>query len=247
MAIDLSKMRNKLSNLKNKSTSQVKFWKPSPGVQTVRILPTEDGDPFKSYFFHYGIGKESILCPKHNFGEECIICKFASDLYKSSDEDEREMAKKLSRKQRFFSPVLVRGEEAEGARVWGYSKTVYQNLLETVLNPDYGDITDPETGVDIDLRYEKTAGKMYPETILSFKRNSSPLCGDLDGEHCEEILQSVPDFESLHKRKTQEEIEQAFDEHMRSLGGEEDLGEGVQKYGNPQDNSIDDAINSLLD
>jgi hypothetical protein len=60
--------------------------------------------------------------------------------------------KSLFASNAFFHLVLVRGEENEGARDWGYSKTVYQTLLETVLNPDYGDITDPETGVDIDLR-----------------------------------------------------------------------------------------------
>ena len=48
MAIDISKMRGKLAQAKGKSTQQAKFWKPQTGTQTIRILPTEDGD-FSEY------------------------------------------------------------------------------------------------------------------------------------------------------------------------------------------------------
>lgn len=245
MAIDISKMREKLNQSKGKGGQMAKFWKPQTGTQTVRILPTDDGDPFKSFFFHYGIGNESVLCPKHNFGEDCAICSFVAKLYNDKDEESRDMAKKLVRKQRFFSAVLVRGEENEGARIWGYSKTVYQNLLETVLNPDYGDITDPETGVDIDLRYEKTAGKMYPETTLSFKRNSSPMCSGLSDDECSSILESVPDFDKLHKRRTSEDVATLLRQHLSDdEEAEADDNEGVQKYSSGA-NSVDDAINSI--
>lgn len=248
MAIDISKMRGKLAQAKGKSTQQAKFWKPQTGTQTIRILPTEDGDPFKSCFFHYGINNESILCPKHNFGEECAICNFVAKLYNDKDEESREMARKLGRKQRFFSPVLVRGEEAEGPRVWGYSKTVYTTLLETVLNPEYGDITDPETGVDIDLRYEKVSGKMYPETTLAFKRSSTPMCSGMTDDECETILQGVPDFDSLHKRRTSEDVSQLLDAHLS--GGETEDKEETVHYANNETkpaSSLDDALNSLMD
>lgn len=244
MAIDIAKMRSKLNAAKGKGGSQAKFWKPQAGTQTIRILPTEDGDPFKSFFFHYGLNNESVMCPKHNFGEECSVCDFVSKLYNDGDEESRELAKKLVRKQRFFSPVLVRGEENEQARVWGYSKTVYQTLLETVLNPDYGDITDVENGVDIDLRYEKTAGKLYPETTLSFKRNSSPMCKGLSDDECEQILDSVPDFDKLHKRRTSEEVQGLLDSY---LSGDNDTDAETTKYGGTTASSVDDALNSLMD
>ena len=251
MAIDISKMRQKLDASKGKGGNQAKFWKPQTGTQTVRILPTDDGDPFKAFFFHYGLGNESVLCPKHNFGEECKVCEFVSDLYNAGDEESKTLAKQLVRKQRFFSPVLVRGEEREGARIWGYSKTVYQTLLETVLNPEYGDITDTETGVDIDLRYEKTPGKLYPETTLSFKRNSSPMCTGLSDDECESILNSIPDFSKLHKRRTSAEVAEMLRDHL-SADSEDvvDESEGTTKYSTTEESTVDDAINaigSLLD
>lgn len=244
MAIDISKMRNKLNTVKGKGGQQAKFWKPQNGTQTIRILPTEDGDPFKSFFFHYGLNNESVLCPKHNFGEDCAVCDFVSKLYNDGDEESKEMAKKLIKKQRFFSPVLVRGEEGEGARIWGYSKTVYQTLLETVLNPDYGDITDPENGVDIDLRYEKTPGKAYPDTVLTFKRRSSMLCDDFEAEECQQLLESIPDFDRLHKRRTSSDVKELLDTFLSSDPEEKD---DTERYGSSASSSIDQALNSLLD
>ena len=67
MAIDIAKMRAKLEASKNPQARKEDStkWKPSEGDQTLRILPTADGDPFKEYHFHYNVGKNpGILCPK---------------------------------------------------------------------------------------------------------------------------------------------------------------------------------------
>ena len=124
MGIDLKKMRAKLASLSNKGgNGKSAFWRPQDGEQSIRIVPTADGDPFKEYFFHYNLGKNpGFLCPKRNFGDDCPVCNFVRTLYNEGDEESVKMAKKLNSRQRFFSPVLVRGEEAEGVRVWGYGK-----------------------------------------------------------------------------------------------------------------------------
>ena len=53
MAIDLTKMRAKLDALQNKDSGDKKFWRPQDGEQVIRIVPTDDGDPFHEFFFHY--------------------------------------------------------------------------------------------------------------------------------------------------------------------------------------------------
>ena len=71
MAIDLSKMRAKLDALQNKDSGDNKFWRPNDGEQAIRIVPTEDGDPFREFHFHYNVGQNrGLLCPKRNFGDE---------------------------------------------------------------------------------------------------------------------------------------------------------------------------------
>ena len=135
MGLDLNKMKAKLAALKGNGGGSSVFWKPQDGEQTIRILPTEDGDPFKDYHFHYMTisGKNnSVMCPKRNFGELCPVCDFASNLWNEGQNGAPgagEEAKKLFAKQRFFSPVIVRGQEASGPRAWGYSKTIYEQLL----------------------------------------------------------------------------------------------------------------------
>ena len=145
MGIDMDKMRAKLSALQNKSDKKSVFWRPQDGEQTIRIVPTPDGDPFKEYWFHYNVGNNpGFLSPKKNFGQDDPLDNFVRSLFKEGSDESIKMAKNLMARQRFFAPVIVRGEENEGVRLWGFGKTAYQELLNLVLNPDYGDITDVE-------------------------------------------------------------------------------------------------------
>ena len=149
MALDLSKMKAKLDKLANngkEAGSNSGKWKLEEGQHSVRIVPTEDGDPFKEMFFHYGVNNKTVLCPKKNFGDSCPVCDFASQLWKEGtakeDKESQKMAKQLFPKQRFMSPVLVRGEEAKGVQVWEYGKRAYETMIglksSPLCEPSYG-------------------------------------------------------------------------------------------------------------
>ena len=214
MAIDLAKMKQRQANLTNKGSGGGSFWKPSDGTQTIRIVPSADGDPFKDHHFHYNMGKSSVFCPKKNYGEECPVCDLVKELYQRGDDESVELARKLNTRQRFFSPVIVRGEESLGIKIWGYGKTAYETLLGLVLNPDYGDITCPESGTDLDLTYGKPPGASFPQTKLTPKRKTSMMCEGQSPEECDEMLKTMPDFESLFERKSTAEIQKILDNFM---------------------------------
>lgn len=243
MGIDMKKMREKYNALKSKGGNKKDnlFWKPQDGDQTIRILPTSDGDPFKEFWFYYNLDKAPVLCPKRNFGEDSPVLDFASALYKEGTPDSIEMAKKLFPKQRFFSPVIVRGEEAQGVRIWGYSKTVYEQLLQLVLNPDYGDVTDTDTGTDLVLNYGKKSGALFPSTKLTPKRKDSPVCPEGDGD-CQALLEEIPDFDGLFERRTTEQVQELLDKFMQ--GGEEK--EEIKKYAASGDDKVTQAFSELL-
>jgi hypothetical protein len=240
MAIDLKKMRQKLTDLKNKGSGG-RFWKPQDGKQDIRIVPTEDGDPFKSFFFHYNVGNQGFLCPEKNYGDECPVCNFARQLYKEGDDESIAMAKDLTARQRFLSPVLVRGEDGQGVKIWSYSKTVYEELLNLVLNPDYGDVTDVDNGFDLTLEYGKAAGARFPSTKITPRRKTSPLCADKTEEECTELLESIPDFDTLYDRVSTEEAQRKLDEHL-AADPEDDSNE-TGKYGG--ESSVDKAFADL--
>jgi hypothetical protein len=261
MGIDISKMKSKLSALQNKGGTKTAFWSPKEGNSySVRVVPTPDGDPFKEYWFHYELGTQGgFLCPKKNFGDTCPACDFASKLYKEKTEESAKMAKKFLPRQRFFSPVLVRGEEKEGIKVWGYGKNAYQDLINLVLNPDYGDITDPEQGTDLGLSTSKAPGQSFPITKITPARKTSKLCQG-SGEECKELLETLPDFDKLHARKSSEEVAVILDEYLAGDHSEEDTekqSSEVSKFGakpvakttvtKTTKNSVDAAFDELMD
>ena len=247
MAIDLKKMRNKLDKLEGKGRTQSVFWKPQDGDQTIRILPCSDGDPFKEFWFHYNLGdNRGFLSPKRNFGEDDPLDSFVRELFNSGDEAQIKQAKNLMARQRFFSPVIVRGEEEKGVRLWGYGKMAYKELVTLALNPDYDDITDPESGTDLVINYGKPAGASFPKTTITPRRRSSPLyADDAGGARAAEALDSIPDFDEVfvESRKTPAEVGQMLDEWLENEG---EGNKSVEKYGSDTSNSVDQKIDELL-
>ena len=241
MALDMTRMKEKLQTSESggRSSKDNAFWKPTEGDQDIRLVPTEDGDPFKVYHFHYNLGEGArggVLCPKRQFGENCPICDFASKLWQEGTDDSKKMAKSLFVRQRFFTPVIVRGEDEAAARIWGYGKTIYETLLGLVLNPDYGDITHVDSGVDFTLTYTlpKTKGA-FPQTNLVPKRKSSALAKNKDA--IKEILKSVPEIDTLFQRKSPADVKSILEAFLDPTNGPLVSDVGVS--------SVDEAIKEL--
>ena len=250
MAINIDKMKQRKAALEGKGGNRDNFWRPQDGEQCIRIVPTSDGDPFKDFWFHYNVGNNpGFLSPKKNFGEEDPLNDFVRKLFNEGTEESIKMAKSLMARQRFFSPVLVRGEEEKGVRIWGYGKMVYEQLLNLVLNPEYGDITDTETGTDLVLHYGKPQGASFPQTKLTPRRRSSVLCDDAVGgdDRCAELLESIPEFDTLFERKTPEDVGTLLDQFLL---GEEGTNEEATTTTPPPStetvSSVDAAFNELM-
>lgn len=252
MAINIEAMRAKLDASKNgnKPRTNDTKWRPTQGDQTIRILPTADGDPFKEFHFHYNVGKNpGIMCPKRNHGEDCPICNFASQLWKDGVENDnatlKAEAKKLFVRKRYYSPILVRGKESEGVKIWSYGKTAYETLLGYVLDPDYGDITDPDVGTDIVLNYDVpgTPGS-FPKTTLKPRRRPSVLCDDAVAD-CQELMDSIPDIAGLFDRKTTEDVQALLDDYLSSDTSSESHSSETRKY-SKKSSGIDEAFDSFM-
>ena len=254
MSLNLEAMRAKLNASKNGGKSNGKnstMWKPKAGDQNIRILPTSDGDPFREFHFHYNVGKNpGIYCNKRNDGGECAICDFASKLWREGVENDdstlKNEAKKLFARKRYYSPVLVRGAESEGVKIWAYGKTAYETLLGYVLDPDYGDITDPQTGTDVKLTYTLASGPgAFPKTNLQPRRRPSVLCDDAIAD-CQELLDSVPNIDKLFDVKTTEQIQELLDGYLASDGSAENSSNESQRYKKNTGESVDQAFAAFM-
>ena len=256
MGINMELMRRKLASLRgdNKGNGQVSvFFKPDEGDQTIRMITPKDGDPLKEIFFHYNVGNHrgGIMCPKRNFGEHCPICEFASSLWRegvdNNDDESKKLAKSLFVRTRFFSPVVVRGREEEGIKVYGYGKKAYELLLGYILDPEYGDITDVKEGTDIVLTYTKpnTPGA-FPQTNLKMRRNTSPLLEDSDA--IPPLLDRMPDFSGLFERYTPAQVDAILDEQLASGSSAESRSSETTRYAKKTDDksNIDQVFDELM-
>jgi hypothetical protein len=118
-------------------------------------------------------------------------------------------------------------------------------LLGYVLDPDYGDITDPETGTDIVLNYDVpgTPGS-FPKTTLKPRRRPSVLCDDAVTD-CNELLESIPDIGGLFDRKTTSDVQALLDDYLSSETSSENSSSETTKYS--QNNSgIDEAFDKFM-
>ena len=200
MALDLSAIRGRLNKLQNTSNRTSNLWKPTPGKHQVRIVPYKFSpeNPFIELFFHYNINNKTYLSPS-SFGRPDPIVEFAEKLKRMGDKEDWKAAKKMEPKLRTFVPVLVRGEEGEGIKFWGFGKTVYQEILGYIADPDYGDITDPTNGRDITIEYvsAEDAGTSYPVTTIRVKPNVTPLAeGDTNIQNFMESQSNITDIYS---------------------------------------------------
>ena len=251
MSINMELMRKKLQQLRGEDDADSIFFKPPDGESQIRIVPAADGDPLKEMHFHYNIPdrKGGVLCPKRNFGERCSICDFASSLWKegvaNNDEESKKLAKSLFVRQRYFSPVVVRGQEEEGIKVYGYGKRAYELLLGYILDPEYGDITDPHEGTDISLVYTpRTAPGTFPQTSLKMRRNTSTLLEDT--EAIPALLDRMPNFDGLFERLSSEQVDAILDEQLSGDASAEERSSETGKYNVDTPNPVDKAFDELM-
>jgi len=186
--MDLNKIKSRLDNLnqasKPKQTEKkdytLVYWKPKEeGKYQIRFVPSKinKDNPFQEVFMHYGVGKYPIVALT-NWGEDDPIVDFTKKLRKSSESENWRLAKQLDPKMRVFAPVIVRGEEDKGVRLFEFSKTIYMELLSIADDEDYGDFTDVAEGFDFVVNASKVQDRPGFALSVRPKPKQTPLSSD---------------------------------------------------------------------
>ena len=158
------------------------FWRPTVGKQQIRIVPSAKfnaNNPFTELKFYYGITNKVMLSPL-NYGEKDPIALFASKLREEYTKENYVLAKKLDAKNRIFVPVLVRGEEDKGVRLWQFGKQVYEELLSLAVDEEIGDYTDIVSGRDLTIETvgPESTGTPYNKSSVRVRLKTTPLSED---------------------------------------------------------------------
>jgi len=214
--MDIDAIKSKLATLQSTSNTKDNFWKPEPGKQVVRIVPYKHNkdNPFIELFFHYNLGNNKTYLSPLSFGRPDPVAEFADKLKSTGNKDEWIQGKRLEPKMRTFAPVVVRGKESEGVKFWGFGKTVYQELLGVIADPDYGDITDATNGRDIgiDRQTPAEAGNQYGKTTVRVKPNQTTITDD--ATLLTRIMDNQSDLVELYTEPTYDELKEVLQNYL---------------------------------
>ena len=214
--MDINAIKSKLTQLQSTTSTKDNFWKPEPGKQVVRIVPYKHNkdNPFMELYFHYNLGGNKTYLSPATFGRPDPVEEFSNKLKSTGNKDEWVQGKRLEPKMRTFVPVVVRGREDEGVKFWGFGKTVYQELLSVIADPDYGDITDAMNGRDIGIERQTPAeaGNQYGKTTVRVKPNQTKLVEN--SEVLENLLNNQSDITELYTEPSYDDLKEALSNYL---------------------------------
>ena len=213
--MDLNAIRKRLGQLQTTNNRTSSLWKPQPGKTQIRVVPYafNKENPFIELFFHYNLNNRSYLSPI-SFGRPDPIEEFAQKLKASGNKEDYQLSKKLEAKMRTFAPVIVRGEESQGVKFWGFGKTVYQELLSIIADPDYGDITDAVNGRDVSVEFisAEESGASFPKTNIRVKPNQTPISDE--PAVLEKVKTSQKDITEIYQEQSYDDLTNVLNEWL---------------------------------
>ena len=221
--MDLSLLKQKLDSLQQKPSSGGSktdytkiFWRPTVGKQQVRIVPSayNSKNPFTELKFYYGITNKVMISPL-NWNEKDPIALFAQKLREGEyNKENYVLAKKLDAKTRIFAPVVVRGEEDKGVRLWQFGKTIYEELLALAVDEEIGDYTDIAQGRDLTVETvgPESTGTQYNKSSVRVRLKTSQLSES--SSTVETWLKEQPNPNELFKRYTFNEMKSALEKWL---------------------------------
>ena len=219
--MDLNAIKQKLDGLQQKTTTGPKkdysliFWRPTIGKQQVRIVPSKfnESNPFTELKFYYGITNKVMLSPE-TWGEKDPIALFANKLREEYSKENYLLAKKLDAKTRIFAPVIVRGEEDKGVRLWQFGKLIYEELLSLAVDDEIGDYTDISGGRDLTIETvgPEATGTQYNKSSVRVRLKQTQLSDD--AAQVETWTTTQPDPKAEFKKFTFDEMKSALEKWL---------------------------------
>ena len=237
--MDLNALKQKLDTLQSKPQGGQKtdysliFWKPTIGKQQIRIVPSayDNNNPFTELKFYYGITNKVMISPA-NFGEKDPIALFAGKLREGEyNKENYVLAKKLDAKNRIFVPVVVRGEEDKGVRLWQFGKLVYEELLALAVDDEIGDYTDIVGGRDLTVETvgPEATGTPYNKSSIRVRMKTSPLSEDATKVETWTNEQPNPK-EGLFKLFSFDEMKSALEKWLSPEDNEEEIANNPNSF-----------------
>lgn len=230
MAIDLEKIKQKVAQLSGQGR-KTNLWWPEVGKDyAVRLLPWPDGNdgqPFKERAFYYNIGgAKSILAPVQ-FNKPDPIQSLITKLRNEGTPASLELAKNFYPKKKYFAPVIIRGEEDQGPKLWSLNKETVSEILNFILG-EAGDITDVREGRDVVIKCipsgKKFNGRDVAKINMQPKMTQTPTG---TAKQVKEWTAAIPNLDEIYTQMSADDIEKRVNDHLN--GGTMASSDGTEK------------------
>jgi hypothetical protein len=122
------------------------------------------------------------------------------------------LARQIKPRERYYLNVAVR--PANEVRILSIGQIVFKKILNTMMDPDYGDITDLKSGYDFKIVKEMDGG--FPKYDQSAPRPKSSPAGT--GQEIAGFMESLHDIHSLVKLEDFEEMRKSAEILLSEIG-----------------------------
>jgi hypothetical protein len=185
---------------------------------------------------HYGVGKTAenkngtmVVCPRtKNENAPCPVCELSAELKKLSkkkDDNYDKQAKSIYRKKRVYYNAIDREEDLssysynEDEKKWykgndeeapikvlGTGIGIYKDIMAFFVDPEYGDVTDFEEGLDLIIT--KTGSGQYNTNydVKTVRKESPAIPDDAPKELVENWESYLSDFSTLTEPKSYDDL-----------------------------------------
>jgi len=215
MAIDLEALRAKHEQLNNPQTGGntdflKKFYQIPEGTNAVRILPWRDDE--KEFYAETKIHRvpqpdgnvKNIHCRKIH-GEKCPMCDLYFGLWKTGRQEDEDLARKIKPRARYYMNILDR--ESGDVKILSIGVILFKKIIGAMLDEDFGDITDPESGHD--FKIVKEMDGQWPKYDQSAPRPKSSELGS--ASDVASVMDSLHEIHELVKLEDYDDVKKATD------------------------------------
>jgi len=208
MGLNMDALRQKYDAVQKAKASRnyQGFWTPKVGMNSIRVLPPWDpkkGLYFRDTAYHYSIGEENraFVCLRAE-GQSCPICELRQALYNSNIEEMKELASSLSPTTRIFMNIIDRNAPQQGVQVSRFGVTIHEGIASYILDPQWGDLTDPQGGRDITI--ERRGQGIDTEYFVRATPAVTPISMDPNGVNA--VLADLKDLDQIVKVREPQEL-----------------------------------------
>jgi hypothetical protein len=218
MAIDLEAIRQKHSEIsfgpgKSKGDFNLdNFLQLHEGSNVVRLLPGKDEETqfyaeTKIHRISFPTSQDGLTGGKIRnvhcravHGDKCPICDLYFGLWKTGIKEDEDLARQIKGRSRYYINAVDR--ESGSVKILSIGIMIFQKLLNTILDEDYGDITDLKTGHD--FKIVKIMDGQFPKYDQSQARPKPTEAGSK--AEIAEWMDSLHDVQALVKKEDYEDV-----------------------------------------